>query len=639
MPSPKSIAPDALVKHHAVLLRLAQRMVRDRYAAEDVVQDAYVAALRADTPPRPRAWLAGVVRNKAKELLRSRGRRKERHRRVARLEALASTADVAARTEGQRHLAAAISRLEEPGRSAIVLRYFDGISPSAIAERDGVSVRTIESRLRRARKRLAEMLDAVYAAQSARWELVLVPMAGNWTSLATGTSLASSASGAAQAASSGAAAWTAGAHVAAAGTVANIIGGSIVGMKSVIAIAAAVGAIGFFAGSEVQKRSLTTANAVPGPADSDQDPDLMAATNNDEDARNPELEGENEVIQVRRKLARESSLRMEAEVREKQLTEEVAMLKKQVASLGGTRDNDDKKKGVAFAFDRYKGVFARMDWEGAATAYAAMVPLMEEVVKAPKKLQDPIFMQRLMSHNTKLIHVASAAHEAGVPGKDINGAFTHPAIYVNLVDSTLTAGERPLSKEQRLAVSELGDEFLRRIEEFEKSRSKLEYALEARVQESTIKQAFFDSLDAILDAEQVELIHPESIRGICGLDLMSSGLIWQMHVHPLFGSSREALTSRVRLAVKDSLGLDDDGMSNIDGAIGRFVQSLTDEDLQVGPAATANLFRVPRVLSGARATLRFMKDMIASLPADHAAVEKIKVLDHALVLGLRSGSK
>ncbi len=633
MSSRKSIAPDVLVKHHAVLLSLAQRMVRDRFAAEDVVQDAYVAALEDRSEQRSSAWLSGVVRNKAKKLIRTRVRRRARHQRVARSERLPSTAEIAERTEGQRHLATAIAKLEEPGRSAIVLRYFDGLSPSEIAQRAGVSVRTIESRLRRARKRLAEMLDAVYANRSMRWELALVPMAGAWKDIATGATLASSVT---TTASSGAAAWTAGAHVAAAATAAQVIGGSIVGIKSVVAIAAAVGAIGFFAGTEVQKRSADSTDEAQ--ANTHHEDESLTAPQSNEEHGNPTLEGDDEVTQVTRKLSNETALRKEAESKAQALAKEIETLKSRIQAMGG--DGEDRGSDVAFAYDKYKGVFARVDWKSAASAYTAMVPMMIKASGNMKLLQDPSFSRKLQELNMNLIHVASSAHKAGVPGKGINGAFTHPAIYVNLVDSALTAAEKPLSEDQRKAVSELGNVYLERIDEFEKNRNKITYALEARIQESTIKQNFFDELDKLLDPEQVEIVHPESIRGLCGLDLMSSGLIWQMHVHPLFGGTREFLTTRVQSAVKQHVGLNDGEMANLEGAIGRFMQRFSDEDLKEHTAeSAANLFRVPVVLRGANATLELLKEIVASLPADHSAVAKIKLMEHALVLGLLDNSK
>ena len=66
-PHAAQISERALLENRDFLRLLARKLVYDEHAAEDVVQQAWLAAL--ERPPRYqgplRAWLAGVVRNLA----------------------------------------------------------------------------------------------------------------------------------------------------------------------------------------------------------------------------------------------------------------------------------------------------------------------------------------------------------------------------------------------------------------------------------------------------------------------------------------------------------------------------------------------------------------------------------------------
>src|SRR5262245_31499031 len=70
--------------------RLAQRLVADPAAAEDLVQETWVAAVGARGAAlanAERPWLGRILRNSWKDLLRSASRRARRERAAAREEA------------------------------------------------------------------------------------------------------------------------------------------------------------------------------------------------------------------------------------------------------------------------------------------------------------------------------------------------------------------------------------------------------------------------------------------------------------------------------------------------------------------------------------------------------------------------
>ncbi len=146
--------PERLLAQTAWLRALARSLVRDPQVAEDLVQETWLVAL--DRPPGgeiPRSWLGGVVRNLARQLRRSDARRLRREEHAARPEAT---------TERQialcRAVVDAVQELPEPQRTTVLLRYFDELPPRRIARIQDVPVRTVNSRLCRARAQLRERL-------------------------------------------------------------------------------------------------------------------------------------------------------------------------------------------------------------------------------------------------------------------------------------------------------------------------------------------------------------------------------------------------------------------------------------------------------------------------------------------------
>src|SRR5262245_32460615 len=87
---------DSLLVHDRFVRALAHGLLADAAAAEDVAQEAWLAALRrgsAELGSFPR-WIGGVVRNLAEKTRRGAQRRAEREARVARGERVPSAAEV-----------------------------------------------------------------------------------------------------------------------------------------------------------------------------------------------------------------------------------------------------------------------------------------------------------------------------------------------------------------------------------------------------------------------------------------------------------------------------------------------------------------------------------------------------------------
>ena len=152
-------------RHAAASHGLAYRMLRERAAAEDVVQEAFIALWRCRHDYRPergslRGWLLTITRNRAIDAIR-------RAHHDTRTELVADRDQEAPeRTDEQAllHLEAAdictaLRTLPDPQRQAVELSYFAGLTQTEIAERLGIPLGTVKGRLRLALRKLATQLE------------------------------------------------------------------------------------------------------------------------------------------------------------------------------------------------------------------------------------------------------------------------------------------------------------------------------------------------------------------------------------------------------------------------------------------------------------------------------------------------
>jgi len=167
-----------LLEHDAFMRALARSLVLDAARADDVVQDAYVAAL--EHPPRRSkpllGWLAKVVRNVAWKSRRSEERRVRHEVAATPSDPVPSTAEVLAREEARRRIVNAVLALDEPNRSTMLLRYFQQMSHGEIAKHFGVPVETVRTRIKRSLERLRDQLDRENGERGA-WCAALLPFA------------------------------------------------------------------------------------------------------------------------------------------------------------------------------------------------------------------------------------------------------------------------------------------------------------------------------------------------------------------------------------------------------------------------------------------------------------------------------
>lgn len=147
----------------AGLRRVAARLLRDASSAEDIVQEAWIAAAKSGSMPTEarRGILVGIVRNLARNELRDRSRRFAREQRAARHEALhAPSSSVVEEQEIHHLLHQGVESLEEPLASALRGRFFENRSTAELAETSGMSESLIRHRIRSGLKELRRRLGS-----------------------------------------------------------------------------------------------------------------------------------------------------------------------------------------------------------------------------------------------------------------------------------------------------------------------------------------------------------------------------------------------------------------------------------------------------------------------------------------------
>jgi RNA polymerase sigma-70 factor (ECF subfamily) len=156
---------------------LALRVLRDERLAEDAVQEGFLAVWRtaaAFRAERAKAstWILTLVHRRAVDLVR----REERRRTEPLPDEAGSTSghamddatdEVAWLRFERERVQAALLRLPDVQREAIELAYYGGFSQSELAERLGVPLGTIKSRMFAGLARLRELLDE--SAQEGSW--------------------------------------------------------------------------------------------------------------------------------------------------------------------------------------------------------------------------------------------------------------------------------------------------------------------------------------------------------------------------------------------------------------------------------------------------------------------------------------
>lgn len=161
-------------RHGAVMYGLAIRMLGEPADAEEVVLDAFAQAWREagrfeGSRGSVLGWLTTIVRSRALDAIRARGRRVKMVERagassdepVAMSQALPAPDQVVDASDRAVAVGAALMALPDPQRRAIELAFFEGLTHQEVAERLREPLGTVKTRIRLGMLKLRDMLDGL----------------------------------------------------------------------------------------------------------------------------------------------------------------------------------------------------------------------------------------------------------------------------------------------------------------------------------------------------------------------------------------------------------------------------------------------------------------------------------------------
>jgi RNA polymerase sigma-70 factor (ECF subfamily) len=151
-------------RHVHAAVALATQMCRRRAIAEEVVQEAFLSFWRSRhrfdrTRGSVRAWVLGIVRNRAIDVLRQNVAHElaDTYDRATEdlLEARESTDDEVGLRERARELLAALDDLPPEQSSVLALAYYGGYTQTEIATMLGAPIGTVKGRMRLGLRKMA----------------------------------------------------------------------------------------------------------------------------------------------------------------------------------------------------------------------------------------------------------------------------------------------------------------------------------------------------------------------------------------------------------------------------------------------------------------------------------------------------
>jgi RNA polymerase sigma-70 factor (ECF subfamily) len=591
--------PD-LLEHGAFLRRLARSLVVDEQRAEDVVQDAYMVVLQRPPPPhvRAKAWLAGIVRNLARRQWRTEGRRVKREGAAAKFGQGPPTDDLVARLETQQRIAQEVLALEEPGRTAVVLRYYDGLTPTQIAGRLDVPVRTIETRLRRARERLRDRLDRTTPGGRRAWHAALLPFLLSPDAIASGATGATGATGAGTSTSG-----------AAGGT--GFAGAAVVSLKLAAIAAPVLVLAGFFA-----ERAIDRA---PGPSG-----DAPPRAERPDETGAPSLRG------APAEAARERRRRLAAEREAGQLRAEIARLERRRNAARGEVPPEGLvplPPATPFLFEGYEETLLATDWDLAAEAVLHINPLVVETLAAIEAEGPfPPSAGDIQTWAGGLLRQTLELRDAGIPGTGTNGVFTHPVVIVNLVRAVLRHGGLPLSEDDERALLEIGaryaEEDARRLAGY----GEQEFRLRQAIDEAALKDRMFADVFALLNPEQETLLHPAPMRGRLRADMFSTAVFWAPLAVPQTYRDRDDLVEACTAEILKQCCVDESFRPFAEDAARAWAAGFPPGYLDWEPdvLARAGMWPVDRVRTAAERQLALLEAVHQRLSPDSEAARSVR---------------
>ncbi|MBN1974333.1 MAG: RNA polymerase sigma factor [Sedimentisphaerales bacterium] len=140
-------------RYYSAMVAISYSILSDHQLAEDSAQETFARALvnlkKMKNQNKFAQWLAAICRNVAKDMLSEKS---------TRLDKEAFSQRVQNTNDKNMHINQAIEKLPNAMKELVVLRYYDGLSYDQISSVLGISKASINGRLTRAKRKMANYL-------------------------------------------------------------------------------------------------------------------------------------------------------------------------------------------------------------------------------------------------------------------------------------------------------------------------------------------------------------------------------------------------------------------------------------------------------------------------------------------------
>lgn len=172
--------PEQLLESDDFVRRFAAKVMAHTESTRDLVQEAWLARLRAGDAPttNTEGWFGTVIKRLTWKSRTAATRREARERLTARSELVPSAREIAEREELRRRMIDEIMKLDEIYRTVLLLRFYRDMSPKEIATTLSLPSETVRTRMKRGLAMLRERLGAVNGRKESLHLLGVLAFAG-----------------------------------------------------------------------------------------------------------------------------------------------------------------------------------------------------------------------------------------------------------------------------------------------------------------------------------------------------------------------------------------------------------------------------------------------------------------------------
>ncbi|HZN38000.1 MAG TPA: hypothetical protein VFD82_04310 [Planctomycetota bacterium] len=229
---------------------------------------------------------------------------------------------------------------------------------------------------------------------------------------------------------------------------------------------------------------------------------------------------------------------------------------------------------MAFTDPKFDAALSGIDWKLVGDVTNEMGPMLVQLAALAGEMKNGELSKEGMALaikvtelNGKLVAQVPAMLQAGLPGYEANGAYTHPLVTANTLSSTLAAAGQPLTDAQRATMSGLVRTFS--IENQSISDASREFDLEYLLAETEMKDRFYREMSTLLTPEQYRAMYPEGSQSNDGVSLFGTGIVTRPYTEVVPAANAADFARIASNKISESIGLDEATATKVRGVIER----------------------------------------------------------------------